>query len=149
MKSILFGHGRKHRILKSIDYNSSIFIDKDPKCQPDLVIDLLEDQFSDYVTHYVSYFDEAIIVCCANMIMLRHGKLNMNLTLNIAKCLKVGGNFFIRNLYYRSPKPHDKEYEKCIVKLVGEIESQANFRYRGLVERLDIQRGYMLVFEKI
>ena len=59
MKSLLFGHGRKHRQQKSVDYTKSVFVDEDEKCQPDQLIDLIHDQWKPIDNE----FDEAFMVC--------------------------------------------------------------------------------------
>ena len=144
MKSILFGHGRTHRILHSIDYTLSVFIDKDITCHPDFAIDLVNQDFSSLS---LNNFDEAVMVCCSNMVLLKGQNLNIGFIRTVYESLKFGGKFYISNVYYRYPKYQNYNQERD--KLVEDIESLRIFKYAGEQQRLDVQRGSMLVFVKI
>lgn len=141
--SILFGHGRKHRKLTSVDYYNSIFVDVDPKVDPDIIIDLKKETLN----LPSNSFDEAVMVCSANMIVKREGMLNIDFLETVYNILKPGGKFYINNIYYGFPKYQLREEERD--KLSRDIESIVNLKYVGEIPRLDVQRGQMMVFVKV
>lgn len=145
MKSIAFGHGRTHRILSSINYSSSVFVDRNITCHPDILLDLVNQDLSPLLS--LVNFDEAVMVCCSSMVLLKNQSLNIPFLNSVYQCLKPGGKFYISNVYYHYPKYQKKDQERD--KLCHDIQTHVNFLYIGEEQRLDIQRGTMLVFVKM
>ena len=143
MKSLLLGHGRKHRKLSSVNYDTSVFVDRDEQCAPDIVIDVVKNRLDKNLT---GIFDEVVTVCSGSAILHTCYGLNGNVIKDIYRCLKPGGRFYTSNIYYAYPKYQNKESEKK--KLVRDLQALVDFEYLAEEERPDIQSGCMLVFVK-
>lgn len=38
--TLVIGHGRKHQVIKELDYSNAVFVDRDKDCRPDVVADI-------------------------------------------------------------------------------------------------------------
>jgi hypothetical protein len=52
-KTLVIGHGRKHQVIREVNYDNSLFVDINKNCQPDIVADIrlidLKDQYENIV----------------------------------------------------------------------------------------------------
>jgi hypothetical protein len=142
MNTLVLGHGRKHRALPDIDYTNSTFVDRDIKCNPDIVIDLKTELLPNNMHNKYS---EAVMVNCSRQILQDRDYLCSFSISNIISCIKPGGLLYISNIYYLYPHQNRDEERN---RLVHDIESLCPVKFVKEQERLGIQRGKMLVFTK-
>ena len=103
-RSLVLGHGRKHRILTSVNYQHSTFVDRDPTCQPDILVDVRLNPLKAN-----TLFDEACFVCSATMMLRRGRYLDLELLTTIYDSLKVDGELFVNNIYKMFPNDQAEE----------------------------------------
>ena len=145
--TVIIGHGRKHRKI-NVDYNKTYFIDKDPKCEPDLVVDFAKNKIES--SHK---FQRLMFICSARMILQVYSpekrcEILLPLSIqNILVLLKLNGYLYTTNVY-SLPKNITKRDQNFIqdissfgFELIGREEIQVQEKPPSFNE--------MMVFKKI
>jgi hypothetical protein len=153
--SVVLGHGRKHRILTSINYEFSLFIDNDISCQPDIVADLRSLEIKQNLKHIIESkkYDE-IIWSCSDYILIINGIPHYELLNYLYSILEYDGELFLSNIYKDKPMnykklDHSVQQEESQVKLlIHDIENNTKFKFDRFEKRLDISKANRLVFKK-
>ena len=141
MKSLVVGHGRNHRQLTSIDYNSTVFVDRDQECLPDLVVDLV----ADTCNLPENTFDEILMANSSREVLGFIALLNVDFLKAVSKWLKPGGKFYMGNICQSFPCQSCKDTSEDLTKT---IENASDLRYMKTCIRDNIQFEPMLVFTK-
>ncbi len=134
--SLLIGHGRKHRKLSCIDYESSTFLDIDPKTNPDIVIDLCKCVYRDK-----KQYQEIIMVCSASHIIRTQDKVNVKFLNSLYDLLDDRGKFYTSETYSRNNVSLDI--------FISDITKYSGLTFVEKVYKPEIQKGLMFVFQKI
>lgn len=109
-ETLVIGHGRNHSNLVNLDYDKTIFLDKDPNCGADIVVDFHEFD----VDVFDRTFDNIIITSCENQILLDGNPITWSNRFvekpefefaaveKLYKLLKPNGILYFRGLYWFS-----------------------------------------------
>ena len=161
--SLVIGHGRLHRLLSSIDYELSTFIDRDAFCEPDIVIDLRRDKL-----YLAQSFDEVIFVGSEGMLYIdmddnyRYlideptkkaivGPVHYEILNSLYDHLKPGGTLWINNFYYSGRLSETPTREEIILvnrEFVKDMQTHTKFIIDRREHRKDIQTHTKFVFRK-
>lgn len=109
--TVVLGHGRLHQKIHGIDYDTTLFIDIDPKCQPDMVLDLKRVRFDPSCN-----VNSVIIANCAASIMINyspvgHQTISDVFLQNVWGILRPGGKLYTTtNPLYSDTRDRERKF---------------------------------------